>query len=96
MVRVGLYALTCEKEKADDWLWMMDHTVQLGRWKCLVIVGIRVSVWRCLDRPLRHEDLSLLNLTPMKSADKEAVAEELKRTGQKMGTPVAVLSDEGN
>ena len=96
MVRVGLYALTCEKEKADDWLWMMDHTVQLGPWKCLVIVGIRVSVWRCLDRPLRHEDLSLLNLTPMKTADKKAVAEELKRTGEKMGTPVAVLSDEGN
>jgi hypothetical protein len=95
MVRVGLYALTCEKEKADDWLWMMDHTVQLGPWKCLVIVGIRVSAWRSLDRPLRHEDLSLLNLTPMKTADKRAVAEELKRTDEKMGTPVAVLSDEG-
>jgi hypothetical protein len=95
MVRVGLYALTCEKEKADDWLWMMDHTVQLGPWKCLVIVGIRVSAWRCLDRPLRHEDLSLLNLTPMKTADKKAVAEELKRTDEKIGRPVAVLSDEG-
>jgi hypothetical protein len=95
MVRVGLYALTCEKEKADDWLWMMDHTVQFGPWKCLVIVGVRVSVWRSLDRPLRHEDLSLLNLTPMKTADRKAVAKELKRTGEKMGTPVAVLSDEG-
>jgi len=95
MVRVGLYALTCEKEEADDWLWMMDPTVQLGPWKCLVIVGVRVSVWRSLDRPLRHEDLSLLNLTPMKTADRKAVAKELKRTGEKMGTPVAVLSDEG-
>lgn len=95
MVRVGLYALRCEKEKADDWLWMMDHTVQLGPWKCLVIVAIRVSVWRSLDRPLRHEDLSLLNLTPMKTADRKAVAKELRRTGEKMGTPVAVLSDEG-
>jgi hypothetical protein len=95
MVRVGLYALTCEKEEADDWLWMMDHTIQLGPWKCLVIVGIRLSAWRSLDRPLCHEDLSLLNLTPMKTADKKAVAEELKRTGEKMGRPVAVLSDEG-
>ena len=95
MLRIGLYALTCKKEKADDWLWMMDHTVQIGPWKCLVILGVRVSVWRSLDRPLRQEDLSLLNLTPMKTADKKAVAKELKQTGQEMGTPVAVLSDEG-
>ena len=36
MVRVGLFALTCKKQPADDWLWMMDHTVQLGPWKCLL------------------------------------------------------------
>ena len=95
MVRVGLFALTCEKQPADDWLWMMDHTVQLGPWKCLVIVGIRLSAWQSLDRPLCHEDLALLNLTPMKTANKEAVAEELKRTSVEMGVPVAVLSDEG-
>ena len=95
MVRVGLYALTCEKTHADDWLWMVDHTVQLGPWKCLVIVGIRLSVWRSLDRPLRHEDLSLLNLTPMKTASKEAVAEQLLETCSQTGQPLVVLSDEG-
>jgi len=95
MVRVGLFALTCKKQPADDWLWMMDHTVQLGPWKCLVIVGIRLSVWQSLDRPLCHQDLSLLNLTPMKTANQEAVAEQLKRTNSAMGTPIAVLSDEG-
>lgn len=95
MVRVGLYALICEKTHADDWLWMVDHTVQLGPWKCLVIVGIRLSIWRSLDRPLRHEDLSLLNLTPMKTASKEAVAEQLLQTCSQTGQPLAVLSDEG-
>lgn len=95
MVRLGLYALICEKTHADDWLWMMDHTVQLGPWKCLVIVGIRISVWRSLKRPLRHEDVALLNLTPMKSATKEAVAEQLEQTSSQTGRPRAVLSDEG-
>jgi hypothetical protein len=74
---------------------MMDHTVQLGPWKCLVIVGIRLSVWQSLERPLRHDDLSLLNLTPMITADKEAVALQLEQTCDKVGSPVAVLSDEG-
>ena len=95
MARVGLFALNCEKQAADDWVWMMDHTVQLGPWKCLVIVGIRISEWRSLDRPLCHEDLTLLNVTPMKTANKEAVLDELKRTSAQTGIPVAVLSDEG-
>lgn len=95
IIRVGLYALTSPKPEADDWLWMMDHTVQLGPWKCLVIVGIRLSHWRSLDRPLRHEDLELLNVTPMVTANGEAVAEQLKQTTSQTGLPVAVLSDEG-
>jgi hypothetical protein len=95
MVRVGLFALTCEKPRADDWLWMIDHTVQLGPWKCLAILGIRLSDWQSLDRPLRHEDLSLMNLTPMTTANKEAVAEQLKLTSEKFGPPAAILSDEG-
>ena len=95
MSRIGLFALNCKKPRAKDWLWMMDHTVQLGPWKCLVIVGVRLSHWRSLKRPLRHEDLSLLNLTPMTTASKQAVAKELKRTASKVGLPTAVLSDEG-
>jgi hypothetical protein len=95
LARMGLYALTCEKPRADDWLWMIDHTVQLGPWKCLVIVGVRLSVWRSLERPLAHEDLCLLGLAPMKSATKEAVAEELRKVGARVGPPAAALSDEG-
>jgi hypothetical protein len=95
MVRLGLYSLRCEKERADDWLWIMDHTVQLGPRKCFVIVGIRVSVWQSLERPLCHQDLSLLNLTPMLTANKQAVAEQLQQTYSQMGRPAAVLSDEG-
>jgi hypothetical protein len=30
ILRLGLYALTCPKEKADDWVWIMDHTIRWG------------------------------------------------------------------
>ena len=43
ILHLGMYALTSPKEKADDWVWIMDHTLQLGQWKCLVIVGIRLE-----------------------------------------------------
>ena len=30
MLRIGLYELTRPKTPADDWVWIMDHTVQIG------------------------------------------------------------------
>ena len=96
LMRLGLYELTREKVKADDWVWMMDHTVQLGPWKCLVIVGVRLSAWNPERGPLKHEDLTLFNLTPMEQSTGEAVAEQLQATIQQTEiVPVAVLSDEG-
>lgn len=96
LMRLGLYELLRPKEAAKDWVWIMDHTVQLGPWKCLVIVGVRLSAWRRKEGPLEHEDLTLLNLTPMEQSTGEAVAVQLQETRERTGiAPVAVLSDEG-
>jgi hypothetical protein len=96
LMRLGLFELLRKKEVAKDWVWIMDHTVQLGPHKCLVIVGVRLSAWRRKKAPLEHEDLSLLNLVPMEQSTGAAVAKQLEATRKKMGVaPVAVLSDEG-
>jgi hypothetical protein len=96
LMRIGLHELLRKKEAAKDWVWIMDHTVQLGPQKCLVIVGVRLSAWRRKRGPLEHEDLALLRLTPMKKSTASAVAEELEATCRQMGVvPAAVLSDEG-
>lgn len=96
MLRIGLFQLTCEKEKADDWVWMMDHTIQLGPYKCLIIIGIRLSVWEADRRPLRHEDMTLLNLTPMEQSTGEGVHQQLQATLEKTGIPQAIVSDGGS
>lgn len=95
LLRLGLYELTRPKEQADDWVWIMDHTLQLGPYKCLVIVGFRLSVWRQNRRPLQHTDLALLNLTPMEQATGERVSEALVKTIPVTGVPRMVLSDGG-
>jgi hypothetical protein len=96
LMRLGLFELLRKKEVAQDWVWIMDHTVQLGPHKCLVIVGVRLSAWRKKKAPLEHEDLSLLNLIPMEQSTAVAVAEQLEATRKAMGVvPAAVLSDEG-
>jgi len=96
LLRIGLFELSREKEQADDWVWMMDHTIQLGSWKCLIVVGIRLSSWLADRRPLRHEDLTLLNLTPMEKSTGEAVDEQLRASMEKTGVPLGIVSDGGS
>lgn len=94
LLRIGLYRLTCRKQKRDDWVWMIDHTLQLGPYKCLIIIGIRLSSWD-RKRPLEHGDMTLLNLTPMEKSSGQRVWESLKATAGITGVPRAVVSDEG-
>jgi hypothetical protein len=94
LLRIGLFRLTCRKRKADDWVWMIDHTLQLGPYKCLVMIGIRLSAWD-RSRPLKHEDMTLLNLTPMEQSSGERVQEQLEAVVRTTGVPRAVVSDQG-
>jgi hypothetical protein len=96
LLRLGLYELNRPKEQADDWAWIMDHTLQLGPYKCLVIVGVRLSVWRQNRRPLQHTDLTLLNLTPMEQATGDRVYDALAQTVLITGVPRLVLCDGGS
>jgi len=73
----------------------MDHTLQLGPYKCLVIVGVRLSAWRQNRRPLQHTDLALLNLTPMEQATGECVHAALAQTVPVTGVLRLVLCDGG-
>ena len=95
ILRLGLYELLRPKEVADDWVWIMDHTIQLGPRKCLIIVGVRLSAWEPNRGPLKHEDLTLLNLTPMEHSSGEAVEEQMRAAAAQTGKPRAVVMDGG-
>jgi hypothetical protein len=97
LLQVGLYELQRPKEAADDWVWILDHTVQLGTVKCLLIVGCRLSVWRAAGRPLQHRELSVMALEPVQKSDGAVVARQLEAATAKTGiVPRAILSDQGS
>lgn len=96
LLRIGLFELTRPKESADDWVWIVDHTVQIGTTKCLVIVGCRLSAWQRQGRPLQHRDLTMMALEPVEKSDGPTVARQLEAARQRTGiTPREILSDEG-
>ena len=63
--RLGLHKLSRPKEKADDWIWIIDHTVQLGAEKCPVILGIRQKNLPKGELHLRHADVEPIDLIPV-------------------------------
>ncbi len=73
ILRIGLYELQRPKEFADDWIWVVDHTIQIGPIKVLLILGVRRAKWKQLDRPLVPTDLEVLESL----ADSLAVWSEL-------------------
>ena len=96
LLRIGLHELQRPREKADDWILIVDHTVQLGTTKCLLIVGIRQRHWEQLDRPLVLHDLSLITLELVETSNFEIVDRQLREATEKVGVPRAILSDQGS
>lgn len=95
LLRLGLYVLQCLTKYQSDWIWLVDHTHSVGTTKCLVVVGIRLSEFRQLKRPLQHDDLTVLELLPVEQSNGAIVCEQLSALCKKVGVPLAILSDRG-
>ena len=96
LLRLGLYNLTKPKIQAEDWVWIVDHSVQIGSEKCLVIVGVRLSFVPFAERSLNHEDLEVIELKPVKKSNGKIVYQQLEDAVKKTGVPREILGDEGS
>jgi len=95
LLRLGYYKLMRPKPKASDWIWIMDHTVQSGVHKCLLILGVRLSELSRTDLVLSHEDVEPIALYPVTSSNGEVVFRQLEETIDKTGLPRQIIADQG-
>jgi hypothetical protein len=96
LLRVGYYKLTRPKEQAADWVWIIDHTIQLGEQKCLVILGVRLSALPPPGTCLRHEHVEPIALYPVQTSRGEVVYQQLTQAIAHTGVPREILSDGGS
>ena len=95
LLRLGYYKLHREKEHADDWIWIVDHSVQLGSEKCLVILGVRQSKLPQAELYLNYEDVEPIALLPVTHSNGEIVYRQLLQTVEKTGLPREIVGDHG-
>jgi hypothetical protein len=91
--RLGHARLCQPKERARDWAWLTDHSVQIGQDKCLVILGIRLADLPPPGQALRPKDVQLIALEPMRCCSREDVRRELQKAVPRTGVPRVILDD---
>lgn len=95
LLRLGHAVLTAPKAQAEDWAWLIDHSVQIGQEKCLVILGIRLRDLPPPGQCLAHADLELIAMLPRKSWTRQEVDEALEATAQQTSVPRVIVDDHG-
>lgn len=93
LLRQGIAELEKPVERADDWVWIVDHSNQIGPEKVLCILGVRASQLPPPGTALRHEDLRVLKVLPGTTWKREDMARVYEELAEHIGPPRAVLSD---
>jgi hypothetical protein len=96
LLRLGYYKLTRAKEEGSDWVWIVDHVVQTGQEKCLLIVGIRLSAVPAVGEYLTHADVEPIAISPVTQSNGEIVYQQLEAARKRTGVPREILSDQGS
>jgi len=94
-LKLGYYELTRQKEKAGDWIILLDHSIQFGREKIFVVLGIREEGFLKLNRPLQYTDLDTLLIKTRSSWKGADVSEEIIKLGAEIGGIKYAVGDYG-
>lgn len=95
LLRFGLAQLNAPKDQADDWVWLIDHSVQIGKQKVLAILGIRLLDLPMPEQFLSPDDMVLIDLVPMETSSREDVAARLEDAAARTTVPRAIVDDHG-
>jgi len=93
--KVGYYKLTRPKCIADEWMIMMDASIQTGPHKCLIALGCR-KVDLPFKRALKLDDLEILGLRIVSSINSLIVVDFLNEVKSSIGNISCITIDQGS
>ena len=98
--RVGLYELSRKKEKRNDWIFIIDLTLELGKEKAMIVYGLSLEKYQQViiqeKRALKHTDGEILTLEVTATATGEFIQEKLELLSNQVGIPQQILADHGS
>ena len=93
--KAGIYFLNSQKEKAEDWIILVDESIEFGNDKLLVILGIREAQID-FSRPLNYQDMACLKLIASSSWTGEQINGVIHELTFEIGSIKYAVADMGN
>jgi len=102
LFRIGLYTLQQPVPRRDDWIVILDLTVELGTAKVLAIVGLPQARLQALSErekqgcSLGHQDVACLALEVLEHSTGEVIANRLECLEARIGRIRQIVADHGS
>lgn len=94
VLRLGYYKIERPLERAKDWVYIVDYTLQIGLEQCLVIAGARLSALRqAKSWALKACQVRILDISLCHWANGEHLCERLHKVVKQTGIPRQVVGD---
>ena len=93
--RLGCYLLRRRVERRDDWVVFLDHTMELGAARCLLVLGMPLNPWQGRGGALAHTHVQVLMVEVVEHSTGAVVYEQLERLTGRIGVPAQIVSDHG-
>lgn len=95
ILRLGLGLLHEPVEKRNDWIFITDFSIQLGKERCLLILGVTKQSLLENGYELKHKQVQVLDIYVQDRFDGQDVYKRIAKTAEKTGNPVQIISDKG-
>lgn len=96
VLRLGFGLLNQEVEKRNDWVYIIDFSIHLGKERCLLILGVTMESIFEHGYELKHHQVRVLDIFVQEHFDGQSVSQRINFAKQKTGTPYQIISDNGN
>jgi len=93
--KIGYHELNKKKEKADDWIIIIDDSIQIGQEKVMVILGIREKNLK-FEKPLNFQDVVVLREIVKNKWSGEIVCSEIEKLKEEIGGIKYAVGDYGS
>ena len=93
--KVGVFSLQQPKQKADDWVLILDESIAVGHERLLVIYGVRISRLE-FNRALTYSDLTPLFIKASDRWSADIIKKEIEIIIKNYGNIKYIVADGGN
>jgi hypothetical protein len=94
-LRIGLSLLNAVSPIDEPWLAILDHSIDIGVKKVLVVLRVRISALAERGSAITLQDCECIGVKVHDVTNGEVVALDLEEIFKKAGAPVAILKDGG-